>query len=83
METNHGSSSTFAVYAVEDALTHGELRVLQLLANGATNREIAGQAQISENTVKFHLKNVYGKLGVGTRKAAASLALRRGLIAAI
>ncbi len=63
-------------------LTAGELRVLQMLVSGATNRQIALHAQISENTVKFHLKNVYGKLGVSTRAAAVFLASQRGLLAA-
>jgi DNA-binding CsgD family transcriptional regulator len=65
-----------------DELTAGELRVLQMLASGATNREIAAHAQISENTVKFHLKNVYGKLGVSSRAAAVFMASRLGLVTA-
>lgn len=65
-----------------DELTTGELRVLQMLAGGATNREIAAHAQISENTVKFHLKNVYGKLGVSSRAAAVFMAAQLGLVAA-
>ncbi len=66
--------------AADDALTSGELRVLRMLVSGATNREIAGLAQISENTVKFHLKNVYGKLGVASRAAAVFTAVQRGLV---
>lgn len=65
-----------------DALTAGELRVLQMLASGATNREIAAHAGISENTVKFHLKNVYGKLSVSSRAAAVFKASQLGLVAA-
>lgn len=65
-----------------DELTGGELRVLRLLAEGATNREIASHAEISENTVKFHLKNVYGKLGVSSRAAAVFAAVQRGLVVA-
>ena len=63
-----------------DELTGGELRVLRLLAGGASNREIASCAEISENTVKFHLKNVYGKLGVSSRAAAVFAAVQRGLV---
>ena len=64
-----------------DELTSGELAVLNLLASGAaTNREIASRAEISENTVKFHLKNVYGKLGVSSRAAAVLAAVQRGLV---
>jgi DNA-binding CsgD family transcriptional regulator len=65
-----------------DQLTAGERRVLQMLASGATNRQIAAHAQISENTVKFHLKNVYGKLGVSSRAAAVFMASQLGLVAA-
>jgi DNA-binding CsgD family transcriptional regulator len=65
-----------------DELTAGELRVLQMLVSGATNREIAAHARISENTVKFHLKNVYGKLGVSSRAAAVFMASRLGLVTA-
>ncbi|MES0872564.1 helix-turn-helix domain-containing protein [Sinimarinibacterium thermocellulolyticum] len=77
------STPPTAAHAVlgPDELTAGELRVLRLLVGGATNREIASCAEISENTVKFHLKNVYGKLGVSSRAAAVFAAVQRGLVA--
>jgi len=53
-----------------DQLSDRELHVLRLLCEGASNRDLALQMAISENTVKFHLKNLYGKLGVGSRAQA-------------
>ena len=44
--------------------------MLRLLCEGASNRDLAAHLAISENTVKFHLKNLYGKLGVGSRVQA-------------
>lgn len=53
-------------------LTNTEQRVLQLLADGATKPQIAQGLFISENTVKFHLKNLYRKLGVSSRADAVT-----------
>lgn len=58
------------------ALTEREAEVLDLLAVGLTNNQIAEKLFISTNTVKRHLKAIFGKLGVSTRAAAASLATR-------
>lgn len=55
-------------------LSERERHVLRLLCEGASNRELAVQLAVSENTVKFHLKNLYGKLGVGSRAQAISAA---------
>ncbi|MFT4102787.1 MAG: LuxR C-terminal-related transcriptional regulator [Burkholderiaceae bacterium] len=59
-------------------LSDRERHVLRLLCEGASNRELASQLAVSENTVKFHLKNLYGKLGVSSRAKAISVA--RGLL---
>lgn len=59
-------------------LSERERHVLRLLCEGASNRDLAVQLAVSENTVKFHLKNLYGKLGVGSRAQAVSAA--RGLL---
>ena len=53
-------------------LTRREGEVLRLVADGRTNRDIASALFISPNTVRKHLENVYGKLGVGTRTAAVA-----------
>ena len=61
-------------------LSRRELDVLQLVAAGATNREAAAKLFITEATVKSHLLNIYGKLGVGDRAAAVTEAFHRGLL---
>jgi DNA-binding NarL/FixJ family response regulator len=62
----------------DQGLTEREGVVLARLAEGVTNGEIAAQLGVSENTVKFHLQNLYLKLGVSNRTEAATLFLRRG-----
>ncbi|NKQ51399.1 response regulator transcription factor [Amycolatopsis sp. K13G38] len=62
-------------------LSRRELEVLELVAAGNTNRDAAAKLFITEATVKTHLLNIYGKLGVGDRAAAVAEAFRRGLLA--
>lgn len=57
-----------------------ETQVLELLASGQTNKAIARAMDVSENTVKFHLKQIFQKLGVDNRAAAISLALQQGVL---
>jgi LuxR family maltose regulon positive regulatory protein len=57
-----------------EPLSERELQVLRLLAAGSSNPEIAAQLYISLNTVKSHLKNIYGKLGVTRRGQATARA---------
>lgn len=61
-------------------LTAREREVLEMLARGLGNKEIAGRLKISEHTVKFHVASILGKLGAATRTEAVSVALRQGLI---
>ena len=61
-------------------LTERELEVLQLVTAGQRNREIAGELGISENTVKFHLKNIVEKLHAQNRAELAARAVREGLV---
>lgn len=61
-------------------LTRREREVLQLLAQGHTNRGIAAQLGVSEHTAKFHVGAVLAKLGVGSRAEAVAVAARQGLI---
>ncbi|NMC81079.1 MAG: response regulator transcription factor [Chloroflexi bacterium] len=59
-----------------EPLTSRELEVLDLMARGLTNDEISLQLQLSKNTIKNHVSNVLGKLGVSNRTEAASMAMR-------
>lgn len=68
------------VRAPEEPLSAREIEVLQLIAQGTTNREVAARLFISEATVKSHLLHIYTKLGVNDRAAAVAAAFRRGLI---
>lgn len=63
-----------------DALTEREKEILIFLANGVSNREMAGRIFVSENTVKFHLKNIYSKLSVTSRLQAVTAARHIGLL---
>jgi len=61
-------------------LTTRELQVLRCLAGGKTNREIATELFISEHTVARHLQNIFTKISVATRTAAAAFAFEHGLL---
>jgi ATP/maltotriose-dependent transcriptional regulator MalT len=63
-----------------ETLTSREHDVLALVADGLSNRDIAGRLAISEHTVKFHLASIFGKLGVSTRTEAVQRGLRLGVI---
>ena len=80
-------SKLLAVFAVEkpesvsppaqalvDPLSERELEILSLIAAGLKNKEIAEQLFISLNTVLYHIKNIYGKLGVNRRALAINKA---------
>jgi len=71
-----------AVAMDQSPLTSRELEVLQLVASGATNGEIAQRLWVTEQTVKFHLSNVYRKLEVGNRTEASHYAHVNGLVRA-
>jgi len=61
-------------------LTEREIEVLRLIAQGATNREIAGQLVISEGTVKNHISNILSRLGLRDRTQAAIYAREQALL---
>ena len=76
---------TFATVAVERSceefgLTARELEILRLVAGGLSNARIAAKLWVTEQTVKFHLSNVYRKLGVGNRTEASHYAHVHGLL---
>jgi DNA-binding NarL/FixJ family response regulator len=64
-----------------EPLTARELEVLQLLAAGLTNKEIAARIDVTDHTVKFHVNGILGKLGASTRTEAVVEAAKRGIIA--
>jgi two-component system, NarL family, nitrate/nitrite response regulator NarL len=64
-----------------ESLTPREVQVLELLAEGLPNKAIAARLGISDQTVKFHVAAISGKLGAANRTEAVRLAVRRGLIA--
>jgi DNA-binding NarL/FixJ family response regulator len=61
-------------------LTAREVEVLGLVATGRSNREIAAVLVVSEHTVRRHLQNIFGKLGVTSRAAATAYAYRHNLV---
>ncbi|GGL26446.1 MULTISPECIES: response regulator [Caulobacter] len=69
-----------AMHILEDGLSEREVTVLQLVAVGKANKEIARDLGISEETVKGYLKGVFTKLGVSDRTHAVTVAARRGII---
>jgi DNA-binding NarL/FixJ family response regulator len=64
----------------QEALTPREVQVLELLAEGLPNKAIAARLNISDQTVKFHVSAICGKLGAANRTDAVRRAVRRGLI---
>ena len=75
-----GSAPMRALDELTESLTRRELEVLQMLAAGLSNKEIAARLNISEHTVKFHVASILGKLGASSRTEAVSLGIRRGLV---
>src|SRR5262245_30845324 len=73
-------AAQLAEHLGEEALTARELEVLQQVAGGQRNRDIAGRLFISEETVKVHVKHIMEKLGAKDRTEAVAIALRRGII---
>jgi DNA-binding NarL/FixJ family response regulator len=76
-----GPAASHAATRSNDGLTDREQEVLQLIANGMNNREIAETLVISEKTVKTHVSNILSKLHLDDRTQAAIYALRHGLTA--
>ena len=65
---------------LEEHLTRRELEVLEVLAEGLSNRAIAARLAISEHTVKFHVAAIFAKLGAENRTDAVRRGVRQGLI---
>jgi DNA-binding NarL/FixJ family response regulator len=69
-----------AEHVHDDALSSRELEVLRRVAAGNSNRRVATQLGISEDTVKAHMKNILSKLAANDRTHAVTIALKRGII---
>lgn len=64
----------------QEELTPTESNVLRMIVGGMSNKEIAFALDVSENTVKSHIQNIFGKIGVSDRTSAATTAIKRGLV---
>lgn len=64
----------------QEELTPTEANVLRMIVGGMSNKEIAFALNVSENTVKSHVSNIFDKLGVSDRTTAATTAIKRGLV---
>jgi len=74
------ASVEVAEHATDDPLTPAELRVLRLIADGKSNKEIAAQLSVSEETVKGQVRNILSKLGANDRTHAAMIGVARGMV---
>jgi DNA-binding NarL/FixJ family response regulator len=73
-------AAELAEHAIEDVLTEREIDILSRVALGNSNKIIASQLNISEATVKYHLKSILSKLGANDRTHAVTIAMKRGFI---
>jgi len=73
-------AANLSVHPDHAALSPREVAVVELIAQGRRNKEIAGELGISVETTKVHVKKLLGKLAVRDRAAAVTVALRRGII---
>jgi DNA-binding NarL/FixJ family response regulator len=73
-------AAKLAEFTPRTDLTPREVEVLQLVARGLSNRDVAGIIGRTDETVKVHLKNIFAKLGVADRTEAVTLALSRGIL---
>ena len=73
-------SFELAEHAAEETLSPLEVRVLRLIAEGNSNKEIAAVLSVTEDSVKGHVRNILSKLGAGDRTQAAMIAVKRGII---
>lgn len=74
------SATTSAAAAAASDISRRELDVLQALSRGLSNQQIAAELFLAEQTVKFHLSNIFRKLGVRNRTEAVQTAIRQNLV---
>jgi NarL family two-component system response regulator YdfI len=80
VRAERSSSARPVTLELSEPLTARERQVLQMLAGGLGNKEIASRLKISEHTAKFHVASILGKFGASSRTEAVAIGLRRGLI---
>src|SRR5262249_50248419 len=73
-------AAELADHVSADALSAREVDVLRLIAQGNSNKRVADQLSISEDTVKGHVKSILSKLGANDRTHAVTIGLKRGII---
>ncbi len=73
-------SFQLAEHVAEEALSPAEVRVLSLIAEGNTNKEIAASLSVTEDAVKGQVRNILAKLGANDRTQAVTIAIKRGII---
>lgn len=73
-------ATDIALHAVDEPLTEREVGILNLVAGGNANKQIAWKLSISEDTVKTHMKSIFSKLHVTDRTHAVTIAAKRGII---
>lgn len=73
-------ATTLASHVADDTLTAREIEILQLVAAGHRNKDVAHVLSIQEDTVKFHVRNVMDKLGARDRTEAVVIGVQRGII---
>ena len=73
-------AAQLADHMSDETLTAREIEILQQVAEGSRNRDIADRLFISEGTVKVHIQHIMGKLGASDRTQAITIAVRRGII---
>src|SRR6185312_5448465 len=69
-----------ASHVTSEKLSQREVAILELIAAGLANKQIAGRLELAEETVKAHLKTIFAKLDVADRTHAVTVALKRGII---
>ena len=73
-------AAELAAHVTDDALSSRELEVLKRVAAGNSNRLVANQLAVSEDTIKAHMKNIMSKLSANDRTHAVTIAIKRGII---
>ncbi len=73
-------AADIALHSIEDPLSVREIAILQLIANGKSNKQIARDLTLSEDTIKTNIKSIFAKLYVNDRTHAVTVAARRGII---